>query len=145
MKVRNRPSCDDCYSRGIRWLPSPEVCRVLKSCDENTTWWRSTFWANYRGEWEWSVMQDSEFTIHRSDGRVRVYRRRNKSFADCCILGRDHFGDGESPFIWAGIAHMTFAPISSLSKRIWMPNATEMKFLRGTLSNCFKIMVLSLF
>ena len=31
----------------------------LRSCDKNTTWWRSTFWANYRGEWEWSVVQES--------------------------------------------------------------------------------------
>ena len=30
----------------------------LRSCDKNTTWWRSTFWANYRGEWEWSVVQE---------------------------------------------------------------------------------------
>ena len=30
----------------------------LWSSDENTTWWCSTFWANYRGECEWSVMQE---------------------------------------------------------------------------------------
>ena len=31
----------------------------LRSCDENTTWWWSTCWANYRGKWEWSVVQES--------------------------------------------------------------------------------------
>ena len=31
----------------------------LRSCDENTTWWQSTFWANYRGEWEWSEVHES--------------------------------------------------------------------------------------
>ena len=34
----------------------------LRSCDENTTWWRSTFWANYRGEWEWSIVQESHLS-----------------------------------------------------------------------------------
>ena len=35
----------------------------LRSCDENTTWWSSTFWANYRGEWEWSVVQESDYDL----------------------------------------------------------------------------------
>ena len=30
-----------------------------RSCDENTTWWRSTFWANYIGEWECPKVQES--------------------------------------------------------------------------------------
>ena len=33
----------------------------LRSCDENTTSWGSTFWAHYRGEWELSVVQESEY------------------------------------------------------------------------------------
>ena len=32
----------------------------LRSYDENTTWRRSTFWAKYRGEWEWSIVQKSD-------------------------------------------------------------------------------------
>jgi hypothetical protein len=34
--------------------------------------------------------------------------------------------------------HMTFALISSLSNRIWIPNAADMTFLRGILSHYFK-------
>ena len=33
----------------------------LRSCDENTKWWWSTFWAKYRGEWEWAVVQESGY------------------------------------------------------------------------------------
>ena len=42
---------------------------------------------------------------------------------------------------WYGRAsHMAFALILLLSKGIWMPNAPKMKFLRGKLSLCFKLM-----
>ena len=34
---------------------------------------------------------ESKVTIHRSDGRVRVYRSRNGRYADCCVLERDRF------------------------------------------------------
>ena len=39
---------------------------------------------------------------------------------------------------------MAFSLISSLSKRLRMTNATEMKLLRGTLYYCFKITPISL-
>ena len=48
---------------------------------------------------------DARFTIHRGDGRVRVYRRRNERYADCCVLERDRFGVAGSVLVWAGIAH----------------------------------------
>ena len=48
---------------------------------------------------------ETKFTIHRADGRVRVYRRRNKHYADCCTLGRDHFEGGGSVLVWADITH----------------------------------------
>ena len=32
--------------------------------------------------------------------RVRMYRRRNKRHADCCVLERDRFGDGV--LSWSG-------------------------------------------
>ena len=48
---------------------------------------------------------ESRFTIHRGDGRVRVCRRRNECYADCCLLERDRFVGGYSVLVWAGIAH----------------------------------------
>ena len=37
-----------------------------------------------------------------SDGRIKVYRRRNERYADCCVLRRDRFGGGGSVMVWAG-------------------------------------------
>ena len=87
---------------------------------------------------------ESRFTIHRGDTRVRVYRRRNERYADCSLLERGRFGSGVLP--WYGRElHMAFTLIASLSKVIWMPNATEVKFWRGMLSHCFKIIPISFF
>ena len=36
------------------------------------------------------------------DGRIRVYRRTNKRYADCCVLEKCRFGWG-SLMIWGGI------------------------------------------
>ena len=35
--------------------------------------------------------RESKFTIHRVDGRVRLYRRRKERYADCGVLERDRF------------------------------------------------------
>ena len=40
-----------------------------------------------------------------SDGRIRIYRRRNERYADCCVLQRDRFGGGGSVMVWAGISY----------------------------------------
>ena len=40
--------------------------------------------------------------MSRSDGRLRVYRRINYRYADCCIVERDRYGGG-SVMIWGGI------------------------------------------
>ena len=45
---------------------------------------------------------ESRFALSSSDGRIRVYRRRNERYADCCVLQQDRFGGG-SVMVWAGI------------------------------------------
>ena len=32
----------------------------MVSAREWVTWWRTTFWANYKGEWKWSVVQETD-------------------------------------------------------------------------------------
>ena len=44
----------------------------------------------------WLFPDESRLSLQRGDGRVRVYRRRNERYADCCVLERDRFGGGGS-------------------------------------------------
>lgn len=54
---------------------------------------------------------ESRFSLTRGDGRVRVYRRRNERYADCCVLERDRFGGGGSVMVWGGIANGYRTPL----------------------------------
>ena len=54
-------------------------------CDENTTWWRSTFRANYRGKWEWPVVQEIEFH-YLPIGGVLYSTYRSRIFEECDML-----------------------------------------------------------
>ena len=54
---------------------------------------------------------ESRFSLQRGDDRVRVYRRRNERYADCCVLERDRFGGGGSVMVWAAIAHGYRSPL----------------------------------
>ena len=45
---------------------------------------------------------ESRFSVSHADGRVYVYRRRNESYAQCCVMERDGFG-GWSVMVWGGI------------------------------------------
>jgi len=47
---------------------------------------------------------ESRFTLYRSDGRRRVYRRRGERYADACVIENDRFGGG-SVMVWGGISH----------------------------------------
>ena len=75
------------------------------------TWVTRVNWAGTNQRWlrqQWNRVlfsDESRFTIHRGDGRVRVYRRGNEHYAECCVLERDRFGSGGSVLVWAGIAH----------------------------------------
>ena len=37
---------------------------------------------------------DISFTVHRSDGRCLMYRRRGERYNDACVVERDRFGGG---------------------------------------------------
>ena len=59
-----------------------------------------------RQDWRMILFSDeSRFALSNSDGRIRVYRRRNERYADCCVLQRDRFGGGGSVIVWAGISY----------------------------------------
>jgi len=58
-----------------------------------------------RQRWRTLLFTDeSRFVLSRADGRVRLYRRRNERYADCCVLQRDRFGGGGSVMVWDSIA-----------------------------------------
>uniref|UniRef100_A0A674C3D8 Tc1-like transposase DDE domain-containing protein n=1 Tax=Salmo trutta TaxID=8032 RepID=A0A674C3D8_SALTR len=39
-----------------------------------------------------------------SDGRIRVYRRRNERYTEACTLEQDRFGGGGSVMVWGGVS-----------------------------------------
>ena len=58
-----------------------------------------------------SFLDESIFSLQRGDSRVRVYRRRNERYAECCVLERDSFGGWGSIMVWAAIAHGYRSPL----------------------------------
>ena len=59
-----------------------------------------------RQDWRTILFSDeSRFVLSNSDGRIKVYQRRNESYADCCILQRDSLGGRGSVMVWAGISY----------------------------------------
>jgi hypothetical protein len=48
---------------------------------------------------------ESKFNLKFSNGRVRIYRRRRKRFADGCINKTDRFRGG-GVMVWGGISHV---------------------------------------
>ena len=65
-----------------------------------------------RRRWNTVLFTDeSRFSLQRGDGRVRVDRRRNERYADCCVLERDRFGGGGSVIVWAAIAQGYRSPL----------------------------------
>ncbi|KAG8284281.1 hypothetical protein J6590_108265 [Homalodisca vitripennis] len=54
-------------------------------------------------QWRKVMFSDeSKFTIFGNDGRVRVWRRGNERFINCCLAPRVPFGGG-SVLVWGGI------------------------------------------
>ena len=54
---------------------------------------------------EWSQVlftDESRFTLQKTDGRVRVYRRRGERYTDACVTEADRFRRG-SVMVWGGI------------------------------------------
>jgi hypothetical protein len=64
------------------------------------------------------LWRHTRFSLHFSDERYRVYRRRWKRFTDQCVYESDRFG-GESIMVWAGICH---------------DGRTQLKIVQGTLN-----------
>ena len=60
---------------------------------------------------------ESRFSLYRSDGRKRVYRRRGERFADACVVERDRFG-GASVMVWGGISHGVKSPLVVLNQNL---------------------------
>jgi len=59
-----------------------------------------------RQRWRTILFTDeSRFVLSRDDGSVRLYRRRNERYADCCVQQRDWFGGGGSVMVWGSIAY----------------------------------------
>ena len=55
------------------------------------------------GQWNQVLFSDeSRFTLERSDGRARVYRRSGERYTDACVKQTDRFRGG-SVMVWAGI------------------------------------------
>ena len=46
----------------------------------------------------------SWFSLHRADGRKRVYRRKGERYADADVIEHDRFGGG-SVMVWGSIAY----------------------------------------
>jgi len=61
---------------------------------------RNINWTRQR--WRTILCTDeSMFVLSRADGRVRLYRRRNERYVDCCVLQRHRFGVGAQ--LWCGV------------------------------------------
>ena len=58
-----------------------------------------------RADWARVVFTDEKrFSIHGSDGRDRVYRRRNERYEQQCIMETRLQGGGGSEMVWAGVS-----------------------------------------
>ena len=54
-----------------------------------------------RQDWRTILFSDeSRFALSNRDGGIRLYRRRNEHYADCCVLQWDRFGSGDSVMVW---------------------------------------------
>ena len=68
-------------------------------------WTARLFWAQRHLHWtrrQWHNVifsAESWFSVSHADGRVRVYRRRNERYSQCCVKERDRFGAG---VLWYG-------------------------------------------
>lgn len=66
-------------------------------------------WARQHLRWtrnDWNAVlfsDESRFSLHRADGRERVWRRRGERYAACCIRDVNRWGGG-SVMVWGGIS-----------------------------------------
>ena len=98
--IRNRLRQNNIPIRARRPYTGP----ILTACHRATRLlWaqRHLHWT--RRQWHNVIFSDeSRFSVSNAEGRVRVYRRRNERYAQCCVRERDRFGGG-SVMVWGGI------------------------------------------
>ena len=64
-----------------------------------------------RQQWRNLLFSDeSRFSLHRADGRKRVYWRKGERYADACVIEHDRFGGG-SVMVWGSIAYGFKSPL----------------------------------
>ena len=64
-----------------------------------------------RRRWRNILFSDeSRFSLHRADGRKRVYRRKGERYADACVIEHDRFGGG-SVMVSESIAYGFKSPL----------------------------------
>lgn len=84
-------------------LTPRHIAERLQWCQQRLRWpaarWRTVLFTD-----------ESRFLLRRTDGRVRVYRRRGERFAPNCVQQGDRFGGG-SVMVWAGIHHAGRTPL----------------------------------
>ena len=68
-------------------VPEGKLCKSWRQC------WQAFLFTD-----------ESRFNLFRTDGRRRVYRRRNERYADCFVIERDRLSGG-SVMVWGGIAY----------------------------------------
>ena len=82
----------------------PYVGQVLTACHRAARLqWAQRHFCWGRQQWARVLFSDeSRFNLSHHDGRIRVFRRRGKRFADNCLIERGRFGYG-SVMVWGGI------------------------------------------
>ena len=88
-----------------------EACRpVVRQVLTRHYWPQRRLWAQTHRRWtrqDWQKVLftgESRFCLTRSDGRIRVYHRRNECYTEACTLERDRFGGGGSVMVWGGVS-----------------------------------------
>ena len=78
-------------------------------CGTSARHWAARLqWAQRHFRWgrqQWARIlfsDESRFNLSHHDGRIRVFSRRGKRFADNCLIERDRFGGG-SVMVWGSI------------------------------------------
>ena len=88
------------WDSSLRWptaTAKTQTCPHLQWCRTHVGW--------QARHWNRVLFSDeSRFTLERSDGRARIYRRSGECFSDPCVKEANRFRGG-SVMVWAGISN----------------------------------------